>query len=208
MNNKLHCLCFGLAMLVGIPMASARDLTLGYSGAFATSNLEIRIYPENSLEPDAIWKIDRILTEHKRIGFFSVQLLPHLVVQGIQLEFTRTNPPANWLDSFRCEWVPAENRSALEWRDFSISFPQETIPRLHAGRAHPVAHAGSLICRLEGVTLQTGSRPVYLPRAEVRMEGQTGRIVWQDSGHTIQWDLFSGQFVTSSIIQRTQNEKL
>jgi hypothetical protein len=208
MNKKFHCLFFGLVLLTGILQASARDLAPGYSSFIANSNLEIRIYPERSLEPDAIWKIDRIVLEHKRIGFFSVQLMPHLVVEGIQLEFTRTNPPANWLDGFRCEWVPAENRSALEWRNFNISFPQETIPRLHAGRAHPVAHAGSLICRLEDVTLQGGSGPVHLPRAEVRMEGQAGRIAWQDSGRTIQWDLFSSQFITSSIIQRTPNEKL
>jgi hypothetical protein len=87
----------------------AHCLAAGPSASFATSNLEIRLYPQNSLVPDAVWKIDRIAPDHKRIGFFHVQLLPMLVVQGIGLEFTRTNPPANWLEGFRCEWVPADS---------------------------------------------------------------------------------------------------
>jgi hypothetical protein len=215
MNPKNHAWLIRLPRLGSLlclllfSFSGPRGLASGYSGSFATSNLEICIYPDNSLEPDAIWKIDRILTDHKRIGFFRVQLMPILVVQGIQLEFTRTNPPANWLDGFRCEWVPAENRSTLEWRDFSIIFPHENVPRLRAGRAHPVANAGSLICRLEGVTIQAASGPVHLPRAGVRMEGQAGKIVWQESGATVQWDLFSGQFTTNTLTQkRTPNEKL
>jgi hypothetical protein len=189
-------------------LSAAHGMASGLSGSITTSNLEIRIYPKNSLEPDAIWRIDRIVTEHKRIGFFSVQLMPMLVVQGIQLEFTQTNPPADWPEGFRCDWMPTHNRSVLEWRDFNISFPNEIIPRLHADRAHPVANAGSLVCRLDGVTLQASSGLIHLPHAAVRMEGQAGKIVWQDSGATIQWDLFSRQYTTNSIAQRTQNEKL
>jgi hypothetical protein len=208
MKTKLPCLFFGWVLVAGSLQATARDLVPGCPSSFATSNLEIRIYPEDSLEPDATWKIDCISTEHKRVGFFRVQLLPLLVVQGIQLEFTRTNPPANWLDGFRCDWAPAENRSALEWRNFSISFPHEKIPRLSAGRARPVANAGSLICQLEDVTLQTGSGPIHLPRAEMRTEGRSGQIVWRESAATIQWNLFSGQFTTNAITERTQNENL
>ena len=205
MNPKNHARLIRLPRLVSVAclllfsLAGGRGLASPYSGSFATSNLEISLYPDNSLQPDAIWKIDRILTDHKRMGFFHVQLMPILVVQGIQLEFTRTNPPANWLEGFQCKWVPAENRSTIEWRDFTVTFPHENVPRLHAARAHPVANAGPLVCRLEDVTLQAGSGPVHLPRAEVRTEGQAGTIVWQDSGATIQWDLFSGQFTTNTL---------
>jgi hypothetical protein len=214
MNSKIHVRLNLLPRLAGFfsilifIFAAATSPASGPSGSFTTTNLEIRLYPENSLEPDAVWKIDNILTDHRHLGFFRVQLLPVLVVQGIHLEFTKTNPPAGWLEGFRCEWVPAENRSTLEWRDFTISFPREKIPRVQAGRAHPVANAGSLICRLQGVVLQTGSGQIRLPRADVRMEGQAGKIVWQDAGASVQWDLFSGQFTTNAIVQRTQNEKL
>lgn len=178
-----------------------------FSGSFATSNMEISVYSPNSLRPDAIWKINRISPEHRRMGFFSVKLLPVEVVEGIQLEFTRTNPQTNWLEGFHCEWSPAANRGLVEWRNFSIIFPPEPVPRLQAKRAHPTANAGSLICQLEGVTLQTGSRPIHLARAEVRAEGQAGLIVWRDNVATIRWDLFSGQFTTNGITQGIQNEK-
>lgn len=214
MNSKIHGWLVFLPRLAGpfciliFSLCTAPGLASGLSSSMTTSNLEIRIYPENSLRPDAVWKIDSISAEHKRIGFFRVQLMPVLVVNGIQLEFTKTDPQTNWLEGFRCEWVPAENRSTLEWRDFSMSFPHEKIPRLHAGHAHPVANGGSLICRLEDITLQTGSGQIHLPRAEVRTEGQAGKISWRDSTATIQWDLFSGQFTTNSIAQGIQNEKL
>jgi hypothetical protein len=178
------------------------------SSAFSTSNMEISVYSQNSLAPDAVWKINSISSEHRRMGFFSVKLLPVVVVEGVRLEFAKTNPQTNWLEGFRCEWAPAANQSTFEWRDFSISFPQEKVPRLQAKRVHPVANAGSLICRLEGVTLQTGSQLIHLSRAEVRVSGQTAVIVWRDAAATIQWDLFSGQFTTNATTQRTQNEKL
>lgn len=195
------------ALIVGF--APAGSLAADLSGFFTASNLEISVYSEHSLEPAAIWKIDRISPEHRRIGFFSVKLLPVVVVDRVQLEFTKPNPQTNWLEGFRCEWAPAANRELIEWRDFSIYFPKEKMPRLQAKRAHPAADAGALICRLEGVTLQTGSQPIHLSRAEVRAEGQAGEIVWRDAAATIQWDLFSGQFTTNTIVAHgIPNEKL
>ena len=179
------------------------------SGSFATSNMEISVYSQNSLAPEAVWKINRISSEHRRMGFFSVKLLPVMVVEGIQLEFTNTNPQTNWLEGFRCEWAPAASRDIFEWRNFSILFPQEKAPRVQARRVHPAPNAGSLICQLEGVTLQTVYQPVHLSRAEVRAEGQSAAIVWRDSAATIQWDLFSGQFTTNTTVAHgIPNEKL
>jgi hypothetical protein len=180
-----------------------------FSGSFATSNMEISVYSQNSLAPDAVWKINSVSPEHRRLGFFSVKLLPVMIVEGIQLEFTKTNPQTNWLEGFRCEWAPAASRGLIEWRNFSISFPQEKTPRLQAKRVHPAANAGSLICRLEGVTLQTGPQPIHLSHAEVRVEGQAGVVAWRDSAATIQWDLFSGQFTTNTTVAHgIPNEKL
>lgn len=174
------------------------------SGFFTVSNMEINVYPKNSLEPEAVWKINTVSPEHKRIGFFSIKLLPVMVAAGIQLEFTKTNPQTDWLEGFHGEWMPTASQSIFEWRDFSIFFPQEKLPRLHAKYVHPVTNAGSLVCRLDGVTLQSGSGPVHLSSAEVRADGQGGKIVWRDSASTIQWDLFSGQFETNATMQVTQ----
>jgi hypothetical protein len=206
--GRLNLLCFGWGALGALiaSLCPAGGWAADFPGSFATSNMEISVYSQNSLSPEAIWKINLVSPRHRRLGFFSVKLLPVMVVEGIQLEFTSANPQTNWLEGFRCEWAPAANRGLIEWRNFSIIFPQEKEPRLQAKRAHPAANAGSLICQLEGVTLQTGSRPIHLSRAEVRAEGQAGAIVWQDSAATIRWNLFSGQFTTNAIIQGIKNE--
>jgi hypothetical protein len=176
-------------------------------GAFAATDLEIADYAENSLEPEAVWKIKSVSPEHRRLGFFSVKLLPIMVVRDVQLDFISPNPQTNWLDAFRCEWVPVAKRSAFEWRDFQVFFPQEKTPRLQAKRVYPVARAGALIARLEDLTLQAGSRPLHLSRAEVRAEGRAGVLAWTENSATIRWDLFSGQLTTNTVTQGTQNEK-
>jgi len=186
--------------------SAAGGLAADFPGSFGAGNMEISVYPQNSVEPDAVWKINSVSPGHRRLGFFRVKLLPVLVVEGIQLEFTKTHPQTNWLEGFRCDWAPGANPGIFEWRDFRIFFPQEKVPRLQAKRVYPVAHAGTLICRLDGVTLQAGFQPIHLARAEVRAEGPAGNIVWRDAAAIIRWDLFSGQFATNAITQGTQNE--
>jgi hypothetical protein len=199
-----HSLGWFCVLIAG--SSPAADLS-GFSGFSTAGNMKISVYSENSQEPEAVWTIHKVSLEHRRLGFFSVKLLPVVMVDGIQLQMTKAAPQTNWLEGFRCEWLPATSRSIFEWRDFSIFFPSETEPRLHARYAHPVANAGSLICRIEDVRLQTGAQPLHLPRAEVRTDGIAGEIVWQDAAATIRWDLFSGQFTTNSITQGIQNEK-
>jgi hypothetical protein len=180
----------------------------GLAGArivsFAATDMEVTDYADNSLEPDAVWKIKSVSPEHRRMGFFSVKLLPVMVVRDIQLNFTSPRPQTNWLDDLHCEWVPVAKRAAFEGREFSVCFPGENTPRLQAQRVYPVTRAGPLVCRLEGVTLQTASQPVHLARAEVRAEVRAGAIVWHVPEATIQWDLFSGQFTTNSILLSNQ----
>ena len=125
--------------------------------------------------PDAVWKIDRISTEYKRIGFFRVQLLPVLVVEGIHLELTPDQlPQTNWLDGFQCGMGCRRRTGARSNGGTSTSsFPREKIPCLHASRAHPMQPTPErfFLCQLEGVTLQAGAGPIHLARAEVRAEG-------------------------------------
>ena len=184
----------------------AADL-FGFPGFTPPENLKISVYSENSLVPEAVWTINKVSLEHRRLGFFSVQLLPIVLVDGIRLDMANAVPQTNWLDGFRCEWAPAANHGVFEWRDFSIFFPAEKVPRLYARNVHPVTDGGRLICRLEGVTLQTGSQPIHLARAEVCAQGTAAEVVWRNSAAVMQWDLFSGQFTTNLITQGTQNEK-
>jgi hypothetical protein len=178
----------------------------GLPGSLQTSNLENVIYGDDFFKPVAAVKIGRIFTDHRRLGFFHIQLLPVLVAEGVHLEFAQASPQTNWLEGFRFDPAPSVGRSAVEWRDFSVSFAQEKLPRLQAERVHPTVNARSIVCQLEGVTVQAGPERLKVPKAELRAEGQSGQVVWRCSHQTIQWDLFTGQCKTNLIQPTSQNE--
>ena len=201
----LKCLAGALgALAVGfLPLCVP---AAGLRGSLQASNVENVIYGDDFFKPVVVVKIGRIFTDHRRLGFFRVKLLPVLVAEGVHLEFARDNPQTNWLEGFRFDPVPSVNRSAVEWRDFSVSIAQEKLPRLQADRVHPTVNASSIVCELEGVTVQTGLERLKMPRAELRAEGQSGQVMWTRSHQVIQWDLFTGQCKTNSINENL-NEK-
>ena len=202
-----------LKCLAGALCALAVDLlplcvpAAGFPGSLQASNMDSVIYGDDFFKPVAALKIGRIFTDHRRLGFFHIKLLPVLVAEGVHLEFAQASPQTNWLDGFRFDPAPSVSRSAVEWRDFSVSMAQEKSPRLQADRVHPAVNASSIVCQLEGVTVQAGLERLKVPKAELRTEGQSGQVVWTRSHQTIQWDLFSGQFTTNAITQGIQNEK-
>ena len=179
----------------------------GLSGSLQASNVESVIYGDDFFKPVAVVKIGRIFTDHRRLGFFHIQLLPVLVAEGVQLEFAQASPQTNWLDGFRFDPAPSVSRSAGEWRDFSVSIAQEKLPRLQADRVHPTVNADSIVCQLEGVTMQAGPERLKVPKAELRAEGQSGQVIWARSHQVVQWDLFTGQCKTN-LIKENLNEKL
>jgi hypothetical protein len=179
----------------------------GLSGSLQASNVESVIYGDDFFKPVAALKIERVFTDHRRVGFFHIKLLPVLVAEGVRLEFVQANPQTNWLEGFRFDPAPLVGRSAVEWRDFSMSFGQEKSPRLRADRVHPTVKADSIVCQLEGVTVQAGLERLKVPKAELRAERQSGQVVWTRSHQVVQWDLFTGQYKTNLIQQKSQNEK-
>jgi len=179
----------------------------GLPGSLQASNLESVIYGDDFFKPVAAVKIGRIFTDHRRLGFFHIQLLPVLVAERVRLEFAQASPQTNWLEGFRFDPAPSVRRSAVEWRDFSVSIAQEELPRLQAERVHPAVTASSIVCQLEGVTVQAGPERLKVPKAELRAEGQSGQVVWTRSHQIIRWDLFTGLCKTNLIQQISQNEK-
>jgi hypothetical protein len=201
----LTCLAIALgALAAGFLPVCVR--AAGLAGSLQASNVENAIYGNDFFKPVAVVKIGRIFTDHRRLGFFHIQLLPVLVAEGVQLEFVQASPQTNWLDGFRFDPAPSVGRSAVEWRDFSVSIAQEKLPRLQAERAHPTVNASAIICQLEGVTVQAGPERLKVPKAELRAEGQSGQVVWTRSHQTIQWDLFTGQCKTNLIQPTSHNE--
>jgi hypothetical protein len=179
----------------------------GLGASSRARNVEIPVFLGTASEPVAIWKIDNVFTEHRRIGFFQVKLMPMLVAERVRLAFTQAKRQANWLEAFRFKLMSPGGGNAVEWREFSVFFPEEDVPRLRANRGYPAANAGATICRLEGVTLQVGSQPLKVPRAELRAEAGSGVVVWRTAATNMQWDLFTGQCTTNLVVQGSQNEK-
>jgi len=209
-NSKIQTHANLLRLLTGALCAlavicfPASVTAAGLVGSFKARNVEIPVFLGNSMEPVATWKIDNVFTDHRRIGFFRVKLLPVLVAERVRLEFTQINAQTNWPGDFRFDLPPTTGGNAVEWRGFSIFFPKETVPRLRANRCHLAANAGPAVCRLEGVTLQVGSSSLNVPRAELRVEGPSAQVVWQDSRTIMRWDLFTGQCGAKPLEQETQ----
>jgi hypothetical protein len=200
---------FRVPPMIGALLAGLLPLNspaAGQTAHFEAHDVEIRVFPENSIEQIAVCKIDSVFTEHRKIGFFRIKLLPMLVVQGVRLEFNQAGLGTNWLEGLQFDPAPGVRRSAVEWRDFTVFFPQEKLPRLRAERVYPPINAATPAYRLEGVTVQSGGEQFNVPRAELRAEGQSGQVVWTCSNRVVQCDLFTGQCITNSI-KKNLNEK-
>ena len=186
--------CAGLATFLSLDAAAT-----GLTGGFAASGVEIPIFAGNSSQTVARWKIDRIFTDHRRLGLFRVKLLPVLVAQGVRLEFTQAQPLGNTPENSPFKLAPTLGRGTTEWRDFGVFFPTESTARVHANRARPVAQDRSTVWLLEEVTLQTGDQRLSLPRAELSLEEQPGRVRWPTAGATLQWNFFTGKWNTNAV---------
>lgn len=194
----------GAALFGFLAMSSVAP---GQTANFHARNVEIRVFPDDSIQQIAVCRIDSVFTEYRKIGFFRVRLLPRLVAEGVQLEFDRPDGGTNWLDGLQFDPAPGVGRSAVEWRGFSVRCAPETLPRLRAKRVTPLANAGATVYRLEGVTLRTEGGELAVPKAELRTDGESGQVSWTHSGQVIRWNLFTGQCRTNSV-KPNANEKL
>jgi len=200
---------FRILLTIGVLLAGLHFVSspaVGQTARFEAHDLEIRVFPDNSVEQIAICRIDSVFTEHRKIGFFRIKLLPRLVVQGVRLEFSQSNMGTNWLDGFQFDPAPGVRRSAVEWRGLTVYFPQEKSPRLRAERVYPSGDSNPAVFRLEDVTIRAGGETFNVPRAELQAAGRSGQVVWTCSNQVVQWDLFTGQCKTNSV-KSNSNEK-
>lgn len=187
--------CFLLPLFLG-GMLSAR--ASGPADDFNLSGGEFTIYAHGSIQQIADCKVERIFTDHRRFGFFHVQLLPLLVVQGVQLELADQTADGGWADSFKSDWLPDVKHNGMEWRDISVTVKADGAPAIHAGRAVPVKEKG-IVCRLDNITLTARGNTWQTAHAELRNENGHPRVVWRDGAQEFHWDLFTGQMTDPSI---------
>jgi hypothetical protein len=179
------------ALLVG----AGRALGVDFPIDDGWQNLEFRTYAPNSIQEIADCKVDKIFLDHRKLGFFRVKLLPVLVVQGVSLEFGDADSTNDWAQTFQSDWLPKVKRSAVEWRNVSITSQKEGAPRLHADQAQVSADGAPTVCVFKEVTLEAGGANWRMPQAELRNEGGHPHVVWKTRGGEQRMDLFSGEIV-------------
>lgn len=167
------------------------------ANGFTVTNAEFRIYAPGTFDEIAVCRVEKVFTSHRKLGFFYVQVLPILVVQGVKLELVdRTNSGA-WTETFRPGWLPEHQNSAIEWRDLSVSVRRENPPVLRAARAQ-LAAGGGKVCTLENVTMAAAGQTWHAARAELRDEAGRPRVVWRADGGEQRWDLLTGKIISNN----------
>ena len=192
--------CYLVASCCSVSSSRAADL----GQAFEARKVTFAIYSDGFSDQAAILKVDRIFTDRRRLGFFRVKLLPVLVAQGVHFELTQPTPNTNWLTGFRVRLAPFARSRVLEWRDVTVRLPQDTRPRLQAGRLFPPANDSAEFCQLEGVTLQTDTGELKVPRAKLLLTGPPGRLVWEADGTAVRWNLFTGSLFSEKTTTNPQ----
>lgn len=165
---------------------------------FSLTGGEFAVYAHDSIQQIADCKVDRVFADHRRFGFFHVQLLPLLVVQGVRLELADQTADGGWADSFKSDWLPGVKHDGLEWRDISVSVKGDGSPSIHADRALPVAKEPGKVCRFENVTLTARGKTWQAARAELHNENGHPRVVWHSGAEEFHWDLFTGEMADPS----------
>jgi hypothetical protein len=184
-------LLLSLCALAGAGAAVPQD--------FEARNVQIPLGADESASPVAVLRIDRVFTDHHRLGFFRVRLLPVLVAQGVRLDFGRSSPGTNWAAGIRTTPARLAHNGSMEWREVSVWLPGDALARLQAERLSLSDGTNADFCLLEGVTLQSEAGPVKMPRAKLRLTGQPGQVVWETGGGNFQWDLFTGKLNSNSV---------
>jgi len=165
-------------------------------------NVKVAVYAKGSLQPAATVQADRIFSDRRRMGFLKVRLLPLLVAQGVRLGIAPSAANTNWPASFRVKLAPfARAGSQVEWHDVSVCLLPGSEPRLQARQLLLPPSVETGFCILEGVTLHSDGRLICLARAKLLLQGHPGRVVWEEQGAAVQWDLF-----TASLIRQETNQ--
>jgi hypothetical protein len=162
-------------------------------GDIGMGEADFGIYAHGSAQEIADCRVEKIFMDHRRMGFFHVQLLPLLVVQGVRLELDGVNADGEWVEGFRTDWFPDIKHNAMEWRDVSVSVKTDNAPSIHADRAIPVPGVPDVVCKLENITIKTRGATQRVARAELRNEAGRPRVVWHADGVEYHWDLFKGE---------------
>ena len=126
--------------------------------------------------PVAVIRVNQIYLDYQKRGFFRIGVLPLLVLDGFCLELRDPTRIAAALTNASAQFhLKGRNASALEGRDFSISFAslgggsvRARLVRLETGSEWRLSH---------GTVEKPGMPPVPFSQASLKMAGlEVGKL--------------------------------
>jgi hypothetical protein len=180
---------FLLILLAGYSSAVAQSWFLN-SQARATKAL-IAIYPDVGLRPIAIIRADQIYGDYQRRGFFRIGVLPMLVLDGLSLEICDTNQLSAALiragTHFDCK---GKASSAVEGRNFSLSFSGQTNGAVHAQTVRLASGTEWLL--QDGTVDQPAAASISFRRASLAVAGpKAGELTYEATNGVVRIHLLS-----------------
>jgi len=131
-----------LAAPILVPGMKVRDAT-------------VPIYSSQSSDPIALLRMDSLVRDNRKLGFFKVSVLPIAVAQGVRLEVLKPELANDLLQNLPEHLKSVTGGMPLEIRDFKVMMKDETLPRLEARRFKPARAEESVLAELQDVRFRT-----------------------------------------------------
>jgi hypothetical protein len=142
-------------------------------------------------KPVAVVRIERIVKEYQRHGFFRIGLLPQVVAEGLTLELREGSRATEILGELPFCLLKVISRGAAPVRGFTIRTPNQSIPLLQA--AYLSLGAGEWRLR-DGTLARPGVAPIRFTEATLQVTGPAaGRICCRSVGTPIAFNLFASE---------------
>jgi hypothetical protein len=194
--RKILILGLGLLLAWGWPVLAAPLPTI-----FRLAQTETVFYPKDSIRPIAACKVAEVFVDHRRLGFFSFQLCPVLVLQGVDIRLGEAAADNGWMRELGSRLAPGLAGPDVEWREVDLATSRTNSPHLHAKSARLMEAKDPVVCRLENCVIEADGQRWHAARANWQMAGNRHELAWRtDDGQAMRWDLSTGEIFTNNQI--------
>lgn len=181
-------LAVALAMLAASGIAGAAKLK--------ARQAVVPIFVAGHSNAAAVLRVDRFFTDHRRMGFFRVQLLPLFVADGVRLELGAAARASNSLAELPSSLERLSNKTPVELRSFKMSLAGEKDACVEARRGRLGSAGGVPTLVLEDATVTVSNVPLRLRRVGLPLTNGPLHLAWERDGTALHFDPFTRTLTT------------
>lgn len=175
---------------------------LGASGIAGAAKLKARqavmpIFVTGHSNAAAVLRVGRFFTDHRRMGFFRVQLLPLFVAEGVRLELGEAARASNSLADLPSSLERVSGKTPVELRSFKIALAGEKDSCVEARRGRLASAGGVPTLVLEDATVTVSNVPVRVRRAGMPLTNGPIHLAWERDGAALRFDPFTRTLTTN-----------